>query len=131
MDDSWAREWIEDYAAAWLEADAGALGELFTEDAVYRSSPLRAPTVGREAIRAYWSEACSTQEDLQLRFGEPLVHGNRVAVEWWATMRDSGKDITLPGALILHFSAGGRCEELREYWHVQDGRIDSPDGWGL
>ena len=39
MDDSWAREWIEDYATAWRGADADIVAELFTEDAVYRSRP--------------------------------------------------------------------------------------------
>ena len=101
MDDSWAQEWIEDYGAAWRARDAEALAELFAEDAVYRSSPFRPPTVGREAIRDYWREATSTQEDLYLRFGAPIVHGNRVVVEWWAIMRDSGKEVTLPGSLIL------------------------------
>ena len=130
MDESWAQEWIEDYAEAWRSADADVAAELFSEHAVYRSSPFRPPTVGRGAIRAYWRESCSTQEDLQLRFGRPLVHGNRVTVEWWATMRDSGEEITLPGALILRFGPGGRCEELREYWHVHEGRIEAPEGWG-
>lgn len=130
MDVSWAQGWIEDYATAWRQADADIVAELFTEDAVYRTSPFRAPTVGREAIRAYWRDACSTQEDLQLRFGRPLVHGNRVAVEWWATMRDSGEDFTLPGALILRFGSGGRCEELREYWHGEESLVEPPEGWG-
>jgi SnoaL-like domain len=130
MDESWAQEWIEDYAEAWRSADADVAAELFSEHAVYRSSPVRPPAVGRGAIRAYWRESCSTQEELQLRFGRPLVHGNRVTVEWWATMRDSGEEITLPGALILRFGPGGRCEELREYWHVHEGRIEPPEGWG-
>ena len=95
MDDSWAQEWIEDYGAAWRAGDADTVSELFAKDAVYRSSPFRPPAVGREAIRAYWRESCSTQEDLELRFGP-----------------------------------GGRCEELREYWHAQDGRIGPPEGWG-
>ena len=100
------------------------------EDAVYRSSPFRPPTVGREAIRDYWREATSTQEDLDLRFGAPIVHGNRVVVEWWAIMRDSGKEVTLPGSLILRFGPGGRCLELREYWHLEEGRSEPPSGWG-
>jgi ketosteroid isomerase-like protein len=130
MDDSWAQEWIEDYGAAWRTGDADTVSELFAKDAVYRSSPFRPPAVGREAIRAYWRESCSTQADLELHFGRPLVNGNRVTVEWWATMRDSGEDLTLPGAMILRFGPGGRCEELREYWHAQDGRIEPPKGWG-
>jgi ketosteroid isomerase-like protein len=104
---------------------------LFSEDAVYRSSPFRPPTVGGDAIRDYWTGATSTQEDLSLRFGEPVVQSNKVAVEWWATMRDDGRDVTLPGCLLLRFRTDGRCEELREYWHLEDGRAEPPDGWGL
>jgi ketosteroid isomerase-like protein len=130
MDESWALEWIEDYGNAWRRGDAEAVAELFTEDAVYRSSPFRAAATGREAIRAYWEEATSTQEDLELRFGDPVVHGKRVAVEWWAVMEDEGQEVTLPGALLLRFATGGRCSELREYWHLDEGRTDPPEGWG-
>jgi ketosteroid isomerase-like protein len=130
MDYSWASEWVEDYADAWRRGDAEAVAELFTEDATYRSSPFRPPTVGREAIAAYWREATSTQEALDLRMGEPIVHGNRVVVEWWAQMSDSGRDVTLPGCLLLRFASGGRCDELREYWHLEEGRTEAPDGWG-
>jgi ketosteroid isomerase-like protein len=130
MDVSWASEWIEDYGDAWRRKDADAVAELFTPDAVYRSSPLRPPTVGREAIRGYWNDATSTQDGLELRFGDPVVHGNRVVVEWWAVMRDAGSDVTLPGCLLLRFASGGRCAELREYWHLEPGRREPPEGWG-
>ena len=130
MDESWARDWIEDYGAAWRSGDAESVAELFAEDAVYRSSPFRPPALGREAIAAYWRDATSTQKGLDLRFGTPLVHGNRVVVEWWAVMRDSGREITIPGALILRFGPSGRCEELREYWHLEEGRVAPPEGWG-
>jgi ketosteroid isomerase-like protein len=130
MDVTWASEWIEDYADAWRRGDDEAVGELFTEDAVYRSSPFRPPTVGRDAIRAYWRTSTSTQERLELQFGEPVVHGNRVVVEWWAVMREDGQEMTLPGCLLMRFAGGGRCEELREYWNQEVGRHDPPEGWG-
>jgi ketosteroid isomerase-like protein len=130
MDVTWASEWIQDYGDAWRRKDSEAVAELFTEGAVYRSSPLRPPTVGRAAIEDYWRQSTSTQEDLELRFGQPVVHGNRVVVEWWATMRDDGSEVTLPGCLLLHFASGGRCDELREYWHREPGRHEPPEGWG-
>ena len=37
---------------------------------------------------------------------------------------------TLPGCLLLRFAADGRCRDLWEYWQVQPGRQDPPDGWG-
>ena len=63
--------------------------------------------------------------------GEPVVDGNVVAVEWWATFDDAEEGtITLPGCLLLQFAADGRCSDLREYWNVQDGTVAPYDGWG-
>ena len=101
-----------------------------TEDAVYRSSPFRAPFTGRERIRRYWQEATSTQAGVQVRFGEPIQAGDKIAVEWWTTMRGDGSDLTLPGCLILRFAEDGRCRELREYWHLEEGLVEPAPGWG-
>jgi hypothetical protein len=130
MDDGWAREWIDAYGDAWRHGDDEAVADLFTADAVYTSQPFRPPLAGVEEIRDYWRRSTSTQEEVDVRFGEPMVVRNRVAVEWWARMRDGGREITLPGCLLLRFRAGGRCEELREYWHREDGRHAPPEGWG-
>lgn len=125
-----AQEWITAYGRAWVGRDPEAAATLFTEDAVYRSSPFREPHLGSQGIRDYWTRATSTQEGLDLRFGEPVVEGRKAVVEWWAIMRDQGAWITLPGCLLLRFAEDGRCEELREYWHVEDGRHEPPPGWG-
>ncbi|HLM08656.1 MAG TPA: nuclear transport factor 2 family protein [Thermoleophilaceae bacterium] len=130
MDDSWARAWIADYGAAWRTGDDEAVAALFADSAVYRSTPFRPPAVGRAAIREYWRTATSTQDALELSFGEPVVQGNRVAVEWWARMLDGGEPITLPGCLVLRFGSDGRCDELREYWHLEQGDVAPPEGWG-
>jgi ketosteroid isomerase-like protein len=124
-------EWIEGYARAWREGDAEAVVALFTEDAEYRSSPFREPpNIGSDGIRAYWTRACSAQEDVDVRMGRPFVSGDRVAVEWWATMLQEGEEITLPGCLLLRFGPDGRCASLREYWHVEPGRHEPHPGWG-
>lgn len=123
-------EWVDEYACAWREKDADAVVALFTEDAEYRSSPFREPSVGSAAIRAYWERATATQEETDVRMGAPVVAGDRVVVEWWTTMRDEGEPITLPGCLLLRFAPDGRCEALREYWHVEPGRHAPHPGWG-
>ena len=131
-------EWIARYAAAWRAKDIAGVTELFTEDGVYRSSPTGAAHVGTDAIAAYWRSATSTQEDLDLRFGRPIVEGSRASVEWWAVMRDpdwrpdAPNDwVTLPGCLLLSFAEDGRCQELREYYNPVFGEaITAPEGWG-
>jgi ketosteroid isomerase-like protein len=125
-----ADEWIAAYGAAWEQADADAAAALFTEDAIYRSSPFRPASVGQDGIRRYWQEVTSTQSAVRVRFGEPIAAGAKVAVEWWTTMRSDGSEVTLPGCLLLRFAADGRCEELREYWHLEESLVEPPPGWG-
>lgn len=124
-------DWIERYRRAWEDADDQGLGELFTDDAVYRSHPFRESFRGREAIRAYWREATGSQSHVDVAFGAPIAQPPRVAVEWWMQTESDGAPLTLPGVLILRFNQSGLCEELREYWHLQKGeRIAAHEGWG-
>jgi uncharacterized protein (TIGR02246 family) len=125
------RAWIEAYGRAWRERDPDAVVAIFTEDAIYRSSPFREPHVGSDGIRAYWERVTSGQESLDLSFGTPLVQENRAAVEWWAIVEQAGEETTFPGILMLSFAPDGRCEELRECWHERAGRIERHDGWGV
>jgi ketosteroid isomerase-like protein len=125
-----ARAWIERYRRCWEEGDVEGFVGLFTEDAPYHSHPFREPHVGHDAIRAYGA-GNSGQENVEVRVGEPVVEGNRAAVEWWATLRDPDDgEVTLPGCLVLRFADDGRCEELREYWHLEPGLREPRPGWG-
>lgn len=123
-------EWLEEYVRAWHEADAEAAGRLFADGALYCWHPLRPPAVGREGVEDYWRTATATQEGQRVRFGSPVVAGDKVAVEFWATLRQSGEEVTLPGCMLLRFAADGRCEELREYWFVEPGTHAPPANWG-
>jgi hypothetical protein len=123
-------EWIEAYGRAWEDRDPDAAAALFTEEAVYRAHPFREPHLGTVGVRTYWAQATATQADVQVRFGAPILSGEKVSVEWWTTMWAEGEEITIPGCLLLRFAPDGRCEELREYWHVEPGRHEPPDGWG-
>lgn len=125
------RAWLAGYRKAWVELDAEAAAALFTEDAVYRSHPIGSPHLGREGVGRYWRDVTATQEGVELVYGEPLVIGRNVAVEWWATFRSSGEPVTIPGSFFLRFDERGLCRELREYWNFTEGTHAPPDGWGL
>ncbi len=122
--------WIRSYATAWETSDDALVGELFSDDATYRSSPFRQPLRGRAEIRRYWREATGGLEEAQVRMGRPVVDGDRVAVEWWAMIRSEGEEVTLPGCLLLQFADEGRCAELREYWNLEKGRREPFSDWG-
>jgi ketosteroid isomerase-like protein len=122
--------WIEAYRRAWEQADTPAAVALFTPDASYRSHPLRPTHAGSDGIAAYWSEVTADQRDPRVRFGDPIVDGDRVAVEWWTTMLAGGAPVSLAGCLLLAFAADGRCRDLRECWNLTEGRVDPPADWG-
>jgi hypothetical protein len=130
MEREGAVAWLEAYRRAWERADTRGVLELFTADARYRSHPLRPAHTGHDGVAAYWDQATADQRDVQVRVGDPIVDGHRVAAEWWTTMVADGEPVTLAGCLLLTFAAGGRCRDLRECWNLADGRHDPPPDWG-
>jgi hypothetical protein len=95
-----------------------------------RRSPLasgpRAPLTNRVRAVGVRREG----DDLELSWGEPLVAGNRAAVEWWAALTESGELVTLAGTSWLTFGDDGRVVEQHDYWTVTPGRSAPWKGWG-
>jgi len=123
-------DWLQRYRQAWIERDADAAGQLFTEDAIYREQPFQPPFVGRAAIEDYWARVTASQTSVELRYGRSIVDGRRLAVEWWANLQTTDGPLTLAGEFLLRFAEGGQCRELREYWVLTQGRVEPPAGWG-
>jgi hypothetical protein len=131
-------DWLRALGDAWEQRDPDAAAALFTEEATYRTDPHSPPHRGYGAIRAYWAGEVAGQRDVRVRFGRPLVAGDRVAVEWWTTLRDGGwgpeRDddaVTVAGTVLLRFAADGRCADLREIWSARFGAAgEPPPGWG-
>jgi hypothetical protein len=121
--------WAEAYRTAWEGADSVAAASLFTGEAVYRSNVYEGPHEGHAGIQAYWTEVSSSQSDVTVRMGYPVVDGDRADVEFWTTMTIEGAPVTLAGCLLLRFD-GELCADLREYWNFVDGTHEPPPGWG-
>ena len=56
---------------------------------------------------------------------------DRVAVEYWVTLVEEGKDVALAGCSVLKLDRDARCTELRDYWAMPDGGRVPPTGWGV
>lgn len=124
------REWAERYRRAWAEADPEAAAALFTEAASYRDNIYEEPHTGRAGVNAYWSGVTSSQSEIAVRMGTPVVDGKRADVEFWTTMIVEGAPVTLAGCLLLTFDESGLCSDLREYWNFAQGSHEPPTGWG-
>jgi ketosteroid isomerase-like protein len=114
-----ARAWVDGWRHGWENADADAIGALYAEDAVFRSHPFREP---ERSARDYAQRAFADEELVECRFGEPIVTGDRAAVEYWALLRADGEEETLAGLALIRFGPDGRVVEQRDYWSMEPGR---------
>ena len=118
--------WLDRYIAAWASYDPVAIGDLFTEDAVYRFHPSDVGFFGRDAIVRAWVEPAGDANprdepgtwDAQY---EPFsVAGDRaVAVGWSRFYADASKTAVTDvwdNAYLLEFGPDGRCRSFTEYF---------------
>ncbi|MFG3438725.1 nuclear transport factor 2 family protein [Nonomuraea sp. NPDC047897] len=124
--------WVERYLQAWKDKDDVAVGKLFTRDAVYQEVPgdRDRTFVGRAAIRKYWRGITKGQSDVTTRYGEPVIQGDRAAVELWITLKGGGKWMTIIETNVMTFDRHARVSRNAEYWTLRQGKFAPPRGWG-
>ena len=115
-----ARRWIAGWTRGWAALDPEPIVVLYADDCLFLSHPFR----GHEPPRDYVVRALGEEEWAEPWFGEPIVAGDRAAVEWWAFVRELGRDVTLAGTSLLRFREDGLCVEQRDAWAVEDGRVE-------
>lgn len=114
--------WLDAYRRAWEERDPDGAAGLFTPEATYAETPFDDPAVGQAAIRRYWADNTSVQEEVRFSHDVLAIEGDRAVVRWRAELRrvPSGVRSALDGIFLLGFAADGRCSSLLEWWHRQD-----------
>ncbi|MCA1569213.1 MAG: nuclear transport factor 2 family protein [Chloroflexi bacterium] len=125
-----ARRWAATWQRAWELKDLDAIVALYAPDVVASSEPFREVDHGLDGVRGYVSGAFADESDVRAWFGEPVVDGERAAVEWWAALREAGEEVTLAGTSVLRFDAHGLVVAQRDTWNMATGRREPPDGWG-
>ena len=118
-----AQRWADTWSRAWPTADVDAIASLYAPDAVFYSHPFR----DRQGPEEYVRWAFSEQAEAECRFGEPLVAGDRAAVDWWGviTSRDGSVE-TVAGTSLLRFDTEGLVVEQRDAWAGAEGRSELP-----
>jgi len=118
-----ARTWVDVWALGWPARDVKAITALYTDDAVFYSHPFRE----HQSPRDYVVWAFDDQAEAECRFGEPVVAGDRAAVDWWAVITSTDGSVeTLAGTSLLQFGADGRVVEQRDVWADEPGRRELP-----
>lgn len=98
--------------------------------AVYRSPAFREPYLGLAGMRRYLSENLPAEENIECWFGEPVVCGDRAAVEWWGCWSEQGQELTFAGVTVLRFDDQGLVADHRDYDNHVERREQPYGSWG-
>ncbi len=148
IDHQFAHQFLTKFVHAWVVCDADAAIELVTENFRNVWDPIRPPVQGRDGYRKLWIDEGGNQEDLDISWRDPMVQGNMIFAEMWATMiyhgaemsnPESGKQaeeanikpspVTAVGCSTFEFDEVGLCFEIREYRSVSPGLHQAPPAY--
>jgi ketosteroid isomerase-like protein len=132
--------WLDRYIAAWATYDADAIGDLFTDDAIYRYHPSDDGFVGRDAIVRAWLDPhgdASTRDEpgtWEARYEPFTVDGDRaVAIGFSRYYTDTSKSTIQDlwdNVYLLEFGPDGRCRSFTEaFVQRPPDRLDRESGW--
>ncbi len=123
---------VDGYGDTWEKWDFAGFVELFSNDVVYVEHPTDETCVGREDMARYIRKEQREQGVASVRMGKPIVDGDTVVAEFWATMTNGEEEeATLAGCFIARLDpTSGLCFHFRQYWFELDGHVRPFDGWG-
>jgi len=118
-----AARFASTWQAGWAGHDAAAIVPLYAEDCVHRSMPFRPVHRGRAGMASYIRWTFGAERTTEVRFGEPMVSGDRAVVEFRATLveQEDARPVTITGCALVRFGPDGLVAESRDYWQVSDG----------
>ena len=116
--------WLDRYIAAWRSYDPLAIGDLFSEDIVYRFQPWHEGDRvlhGRVAVVAGWLEPKLHDDPatIEASYRPYAVDGDRaVAVGWSLYHETPGGPLreAFDNCFLLRFADDGSCSEFTEFW---------------
>jgi ketosteroid isomerase-like protein len=112
--------WLDRYILAWESNDAGAIGDLFTEDAAYSYGPFRDDVKGRAAIVSSWFEDPDEPGSWSAEYHPVAVEGDTAIANGRSRYLepDGSLRTEYDNIFLIRFAEDGRCTEFRE-WFVE------------
>jgi len=110
-----AADWIEGYKRAWASNSPHDIRALFTDDAVYLTSPTSEPRVGVDAIIAGWIEDADQPGDYTFEY-EVLSDDGALAFVQGVTEYVAPRSQVYVNLWVIRFAADGRATAYTEWY---------------
>ena len=125
-----ARRWADTWQRCWTTGEADEIAALYAPEGRYSTGPFREPYIGPAGALAYLRPVFAEESNVESRFGDPIVDGDRAAVQWWASLTEPDREVTYAGTSTLRFDADGLVTDEWDSWNETEGRREPPAGWG-
>lgn len=125
-----AHRWAETWRRCWIALDPQPIASLYAPGGRYATAPFRTPHVGPAGALEYVEPVFAEESDVRAWFGEPIVDGDRAAIQWWASFVENGEEVTYAGTSILRFDGDGLVVDEWDSWAHADGRLEPLASWG-
>jgi hypothetical protein len=125
-----AKRWADTWQRCWISGEPEPIAALYAPRGRYATSPFREPRIGPNGALAYLRPVFGEETDVRAHFGEPIVDGDRAAIQWWASLQEPDREVTYAGTSILRFDTDGLVADEWDSWNETIGRHEPPDGWG-
>jgi SnoaL-like domain len=124
VDEAGFQRWLDAYVEAWRTYDAGAIGDLFSEDVEYRYHPWDEPVHGRAALVENWLEDRDEPDSWQAEYRPWLVSDEgAVAIGVSRYLNDDRTTVEREyhNVFLCRFDGLGRCREFTELFLRREG----------
>jgi ketosteroid isomerase-like protein len=111
-------DWMAAYERAWSSNDPEEIGALFTNDALYFTTPFREPWRGRAEIVENWLDRKDEPGGWRFEW-QPLVETSELAIITGTTTYLDPPQI-YSNLWVLRLGQDGRCREFTEWWMEQE-----------
>jgi hypothetical protein len=134
LDKAMVDAWLLAYVEAWKAYDPAAIGNLFSEEAVYRYHPYDAPVRGRDAVVESWLAGRDPAGTYDGHYQTVMVEDDQAAARGRSLYFES--DGVTPKAefynlFLLRFDPDGRCADFCEWYIERPAAGDESGGRGL
>ena len=88
-----AAQWKQTWETAWPRKDVEAIAALYAPNARYRALAFRDADEGIAGVRDYLRRNFDVETEIECWFGDPIIDGDRAAIEWWGTWIEEGRRV--------------------------------------
>jgi len=121
-------DWLKAYMHAWETYSPEAIGDLFTEDAIYSFHPYDTPVTGRQAIVDAWLKDPDAPGTFRANYAPVAIDGDVAVVNgrsrYFTDSSRSEPAREWDNIFVIDFEQDGRCRSFREWWVAPRGQTE-------